>query len=343
MALTHCKECKNEVSAEAKTCPYCGIDNPGNLDKKNRRVGAVVLAMLIFLCTYIIFRHEKTDYPHTEIAGISGNKEAATEKADHKPNVADQANSTEAPAEQSSTPLQQPTQKGIQQSPVNRMQSEQEKLEPDKTRNISSADTPQMLVMRMLEYALDNGGLSHEPEIQQTKLQIENLYRPTEGNKKLGRRLNAKGLELLKKGVFDDAVKTFEKANQSDKSDVEIINNLGFSYLKQGNLDSAQQAITIALTMSPGRATAWENLGEVFGIKGDISKAEACFSNAYRFSPDSLKFHQYMKIINAKEAVKSLKQARAKAIYWAEKSYLNISGNADSKASVKFDMKSSKK
>ena len=119
----------------------------------------------------------------------------------------------------------------------------------------------------------------------------------------------------------------FEEANKLDKSDIEIINNLGFSYLKQGNFVSAQQTITIALTMSPDRAAAWENLGEVFGVKGDISKAVACFSNAYRFSKDRLKLHQYMKKINEQEEVKNLKQARAKAINWAEKSYLNISKN----------------
>ena len=54
MALTNCKECKKEVSTEAKTCPYCGIDNPGVIDNKNRRVGVVVLALLDFL-VYIHF------------------------------------------------------------------------------------------------------------------------------------------------------------------------------------------------------------------------------------------------------------------------------------------------
>ncbi|MDV0602844.1 hypothetical protein RZO85_24540 [Raoultella ornithinolytica] len=29
MALTKCKECKKEVSASAKTCPHCGVKNPG--------------------------------------------------------------------------------------------------------------------------------------------------------------------------------------------------------------------------------------------------------------------------------------------------------------------------
>ena len=29
MALIECKECKNEVSSSAKTCPHCGVDSPG--------------------------------------------------------------------------------------------------------------------------------------------------------------------------------------------------------------------------------------------------------------------------------------------------------------------------
>lgn len=29
MAMTKCKECGHEVSNSAKTCPHCGIDNPG--------------------------------------------------------------------------------------------------------------------------------------------------------------------------------------------------------------------------------------------------------------------------------------------------------------------------
>jgi Flp pilus assembly protein TadD len=183
----------------------------------------------------------------------------------------------------------------------------------------------------MLEHALKEGGLSHESEIQQTKLKIENSPRPAKANKKAARAINAKGLASLKKGDFNNAVKLFEQAYELDKSDGEIVNNLGFSYLKQGNLDPAQQAITIALTLSPGRATAWENLGEVFGVKGDISKAVACFSNAYRFSKNRLKMHHYMKKLNENEDVKNLKQARAKAINWAEKSYLNISAKTESK------------
>jgi hypothetical protein len=57
---------------------------------------------------------------------------------------------------------------------------------------------------------------------------------------------------------------------------------------------------------------------------GDENRAIACFYNAYRFSKDRLKTHQFMKKLNETEDVEHIKQARAKAINWAEKSYLNI-------------------
>jgi len=335
MPLTDCKECKQEVSTEAKSCPYCGIENPGDIENNNRLVGAVVLALLIFLCIYIFTRHERADDRYTEIAGISRNMEADVSKVVQDTNAtqssSEQPKLMVLPAKEASTPSQQslvqtmPRPSAIQELPG------QKEPALDKTKNISSVDTPQMMVMRMLEYALIDGGSSHESEIQLTKLQIESLPGPAKGNKKAARAINTKGLASLKKGDFNNAVKMFEEANKLAKSDIEIVNNLGFSYLKQGKLDSAQQTIIIALTMSPDRATAWENLGEVFGVKGDVSKAVACFANSYRFSKDRLKMHQYMKKLNEKEVVNNLKQARAEAINWAEKSYLNISKNTASK------------
>jgi TonB family protein len=208
-----------------------------------------------------------------------------------------------------------------------------QELEQDKTQNTSLADTPQMMVMRMLEYALVDGGLGHESEIQQTKLKIESSPKPIKGNKKAARAFNAKGLASSKDYDFNNAVKMFEEANKLDQSDIEIISNLGFAYLKQGNFDQAQQAITTTLTMSADRATAWENLAEVFGLKGDVSKAVACFSNTYRFSKNRFKTHQFMKNLNDSEDVENIKQARAKAITWAEKAYPDIS----QKARMKID------
>ena len=199
--------------------------------------------------------------------------------------------------------------------------------------NISSPATPQVnyeaperdatkaMVMHMLEYAMDDGGLSHESEIQQLKLQIEALPKPAKGNKKAARGLNADGLSSSKNYDFNNAVKMFEKAHEMDKSDIEIISNLGFSYVKQGNLDLAQQTIINALSMSPSRASAWADLGGAYGLKGDVNNAVACFSNTYRFSKDRLKTHQLMNKLNETEDVAPLKQARDKAIVWAENAY----------------------
>ena len=48
-----------------------------------------------------------------------------------------------------------------------------------------------------------------------------------------------------------------------------------------------------------------------------------------------------MKKINEQEEVKNLKQARAKAINWAEKSYLNSSKNTESKEGLAKPIKAS--
>lgn len=328
MALTNCKECKQEVSTEAKICPYCGIDYPGGIENNHRLAGVVVVGLIIILGIYLFNRHEKAGYQDTE----NSDEIKAVQDANITKFSPEQTKPVDTLVKEDTAPSQQSSIPATLQPPITEEPTEWKELESeDKIKAISSADTLQMMVMHMLEYALNDGGLSHESEIQQTKLQIESSPKPAKGNKKAAKAINANGLAFSKKGDFNNAVKMFEEANKLDKSDIEIVNNLGFSYLRQGDLESAQQTIMIALTLSPGRATAWENLGEVFGVKGDVSKAIACFSNTYRFSKDRLKMHQYMKKLNEKEQVMDLKQARAKAINWAEKSYPSISKNTELK------------
>lgn len=45
MALTKCKDCKKEVPASAKTCPHCGVKNPG-VAAKQTLGGCLVLIVL---------------------------------------------------------------------------------------------------------------------------------------------------------------------------------------------------------------------------------------------------------------------------------------------------------
>jgi tetratricopeptide (TPR) repeat protein len=179
-------------------------------------------------------------------------------------------------------------------------------------------------IVHMIEYAVDNGGVDHESEIQEEKFKIESSSKPKKGNKKAARKINDEAHALLNKQDIDGAVAKFSEANRLDPSDVEIINNLGFAYLKQKNLDAAQKALMSTLTIAPSRAAAWGNLGDVFALKGDEIKAVACYSNTYRFSKDITKTHQFMKTMNATEDVSALKQARDVAMTLALKMYPNL-------------------
>lgn len=48
MAMTQCKECKQDVSTSAKTCPSCGVKDPG-IKMIHKLGGAVLLGALILV------------------------------------------------------------------------------------------------------------------------------------------------------------------------------------------------------------------------------------------------------------------------------------------------------
>jgi hypothetical protein len=54
MALIECKECKKEVSSEAKTCPNCGFDLQKETNKKKSNIGCIVAIVLIGIIFLII-------------------------------------------------------------------------------------------------------------------------------------------------------------------------------------------------------------------------------------------------------------------------------------------------
>ncbi len=191
----------------------------------------------------------------------------------------------------------------------------------EKVAAVQDTSAAKSSVMQMIDYAVDNGGVGHESEIQEAKLKIESSPKPKKGNKKAARKINDQALALLNTQDFSGAVVKFVEANRLDASDIEIVNNLGFAYLKQKNLESAQQTLITALMMFPDRAAAWSNLGDVFALSGDERKAVACYANTYRFSKDMAKTHQFMKKMNAAEDVPALKQARDGAMSWAQKVY----------------------
>lgn len=54
MALIECKECKKEVSSEAKTCPNCGFDLQKEVNKNKSNIGCIAAFFLVGIIFLII-------------------------------------------------------------------------------------------------------------------------------------------------------------------------------------------------------------------------------------------------------------------------------------------------
>lgn len=60
MAMAACRECKKEVSSEAKTCPHCGISTPVK-PKPSARTGLVTLAIIVAVIAIAYDSSKDTD------------------------------------------------------------------------------------------------------------------------------------------------------------------------------------------------------------------------------------------------------------------------------------------
>ena len=78
MALIKCKECGKEVSSSAKSCPHCGINNPG-LSAKTFFAGMFFVVGIAYLAIKLISWSD-TPTPPTTIQGISSNISAVQDK-----------------------------------------------------------------------------------------------------------------------------------------------------------------------------------------------------------------------------------------------------------------------
>jgi tol-pal system protein YbgF len=204
--------------------------------------------------------------------------------------------------------------------------------EPTKNQNTTSGNGS--LIIKMIDYATNNGGLNNESEIQKLKSEIESIPKPIKSNKKEAREKDEKGVSLINSGDLDGAVKMFEGAHNLNQGEVEILNNLGFAYMKQGKLELAEQILIDTLSLDPNRAIAWGTLGDIYARKGDIERSVACFSNDFRFSKNKLKTLNSLKKWNDKEDIASLREARDRVINWAEINFSELGGNQVSQTNI---------
>jgi tetratricopeptide (TPR) repeat protein len=183
----------------------------------------------------------------------------------------------------------------------------------------SAADNAVPLIIGMLDQAVKDDP-SADDEILKLKQKISDLPKPAKGEIKSARSLNEQALSLFNGGKVAESIELFNQASLLDQSDPEILNNLGYALLRHGKLEEAKAELLKTLAISPGRAPAWQNIADIFTIQGDQARGIAAYENVYRFSKNRAKTHTFMKKLNDTDG-SVLKDARQKAMAWAEKTY----------------------
>jgi tetratricopeptide (TPR) repeat protein len=161
-----------------------------------------------------------------------------------------------------------------------------------------------------------------EDKLWQVKNRAAKSLPPKQGNRKIARAANDRGLSHLQGGRIADAINAFQEAYRANPADVEVVNNLGYAYLLYNDPVSAEEHMLKALTMRWDRSAAWGNLGQAYVKKGQMADAVASFSNAYRFSRDLNQTHTYFLDRMEKENDVYLKQALRQATQVGEKWYM---------------------
>lgn len=179
----------------------------------------------------------------------------------------------------------------------------------------------------MIADARVDGGAGNEAAILRTKRRIEEL-KPTSssraGDSQRAAAENKRGIELLRTGQTDAALKAFEAAYEAAPANAEIINNLGYAHLRRNDLLAADPLLLLALSHEPGRANAWMNLGESYARQGKRADSVACFSLAYRFSRSRSVTRDFLrKLANSED--NELKEAAGQAL---QLQFIQTDGNS---------------
>jgi tetratricopeptide (TPR) repeat protein len=173
----------------------------------------------------------------------------------------------------------------IESNPSSTESSIPQKIPAIQQTDIGQENLQEAEIMRLLAVS--------EEKFQFVKRRAEKSLPQKQGNRKIARVANDRGLSYLQGGRITDAIYNFQQAYRANPADIEIVNNLGYAYLLNNDPISAKEYILTALTMRWDRAAAWGNLGQAYVKKGQMADAVASFSNAYRVSRDLNQTHNY--------------------------------------------------
>lgn len=97
-----------------------------------------------------------------------------------------------------------------------------------------------------------------------------------------------KGILLLKKFSFLEAVNIFENIIKNDNTNFYSYYLLGTSYLQLNKLDLAELNLKQSLKLNKNLTPAMHNLGIILCLKKDYLKAEEQFLKVLKFEPKNL-------------------------------------------------------
>jgi tetratricopeptide (TPR) repeat protein len=97
---------------------------------------------------------------------------------------------------------------------------------------------------------------------------------------------NSRGVDLLFKKRYEDALKTFDKALELNPNYAEAWANKGIVFGKLNRHEDALKTFDKALELKPDAADVWVNKGIVFGMLNHLEVALKTFDKALKLKPD---------------------------------------------------------
>ncbi len=109
------------------------------------------------------------------------------------------------------------------------------------------------------------------------------------------------GLEALKAGKIDEAVRNLERACADSPDDYRGFNFLGVAYAEQKSYDRAVGAFQTALQLRPKAPSVHFNIGLAYQADGFPDRAREHFQKALELDPDYEKARQALRLLDSQE------------------------------------------
>lgn len=158
---------------------------------------------------------------------------------------------------------------------------------PERKPDAAIAAVQKIFADENLQYLLAAMALGKDEAAGDALLRLEAREAPAGSDHDAARKLNARGLALLRAADTAGATQAFSDAARTYPADAEIVNNLAYAYLLAGSNADAIAALERALLVAPDRALAWLNLVEALAAsKASDAAIDGALAAAIRFSSD---------------------------------------------------------